>query len=103
MAVVASAVVFTCMPGHLAQAAGPLQLVPFLAVAMLLSYIVLRTGALLPGIAVHTLLNLATVAYLAGAIPNLVWAAIVIIGLGAYATGAERAGRRLGFMTAVAG
>ncbi len=103
VAVAASAVVFTCMPGHLAQAAGPLQLVPFLAIAMLLTYIVLRTGALLPGVAVHALLNLATVAYLAGAIPNLVWASVVIVGLGAYALGAERAGRRLGLMTPVAG
>ena len=30
-----------------------------------------------PGIAVHALLNVATVAYLAGAIPNTVWAGIV--------------------------
>jgi membrane protease YdiL (CAAX protease family) len=103
VAVVGSAVVFTCMPGHLAQVAGPLQLVPFLSIAMLLTYIVLRTGALLPGVAVHALLNLATVAYLEGAIPNPVWAAVVIVGLGAYALGAERAGRRLGLMTPVPG
>lgn len=101
VAVVASAVVFTCMPGHLAQVTGPLQVVPFLSIAMLLTYIVLRTGALLPGIAVHALLNLATVAHLDGAIPNPVWAAIVIVGLGAYALGAERAGRRLGLMAPV--
>ncbi len=59
----------------------------------------LRTGALVPGIAVHTLLNIATVAYLAGAMTNPVWAGFVIVGLGAYAWGAERAGRRLGRMT----
>jgi membrane protease YdiL (CAAX protease family) len=101
VAVVGSAVVFTCMPGHLAQAAGPLQLVPFLSMAMLLTYIVLRTGALLPGIAVHALLNLATVAHLDGAIPYPAWVAIVALGLSAYALGAERAGLRLGLMTPV--
>lgn len=101
VAVVGSAIAFTCMPGHLAQVDGPLQLVPFLAIAMLLTYTVLRTGALLPGIAVHALLNIATVAYLAHAMPNLVWASIVIVGLGSYAWGAERAGRRLGRMTPV--
>ena len=91
------------MPGHLAQVGGPLELVPFLAIAMLLTYTVLRTGALVPGIAVHTLLNVATVAYLAHAMPNPAWAAIVIVGLGAYAWGAERAGRRLGRMSPVTG
>jgi len=103
VAVVTSAVVFTCMPGHLAQVAGPLQLVPFLAIAMLLTYIVLRTGALLPGIAVHALLNLATVAHLDGAIPYPAWVVIVAVGLGAYAMGAERAGRRLGLLAPAAG
>jgi membrane protease YdiL (CAAX protease family) len=98
VAVIGAAIAFTCMPGHLAQVAGPLQLVPFVAIAMLLTYTVLRTGALVPGIAVHALLNVATVAYLMGAIPNVVWAGIVIVGLGSYAWGAERAGRRLGRM-----
>jgi hypothetical protein len=102
VAVIGAAIAFTCMPGHLAQVTGPLQVVPFLAIAMLLTYTVLRTGALVPGIAVHALLNIATVAYLAGAMPNPVWAATVIIGLGAYAWGAERAGRRLGRMAPMA-
>ncbi|MGZ8753524.1 MAG: CPBP family glutamic-type intramembrane protease [Acidimicrobiia bacterium] len=102
VAVIGSAVVFTCMPGHLAQVDGPLTLVPFLAIAMLLTYSVLRTGALLPGIAVHALLNVATVAYLDGVIPNPAWVAVVIVGLGAYAWGAERAGRRLGLMSPMA-
>ena len=101
VAVVGAAVTFTCMPGHLAQVGGPLEIVPFLAIAMLLTYTVLRTGALVPGIAVHALLNVATVAYLAGAMPNPVWAATVVLGLGAYAWGAERAGRRLGHMSPV--
>lgn len=101
VAVVGSAVAFTAMPGHLAQVGGPLELVPFLAIAMLLTYTVLRTGALVPGIAVHALLNVATVAYLAGAMPNPAWAAVVIVSLGAYAWGAERAGRRLGRMSPV--
>jgi hypothetical protein len=101
VAVVGAAVTFTCMPGHLAQVSGPLELIPFLAIAMLLTYTVLRTGALVPGIAVHALLNIATVAYLAHAMPNPVWAGIVIVGLGSYAWGAERAGRRLGRMAPV--
>ena len=63
---------------------------------MLLTYTVLRTGALGPGIAAHALLNVATVAYLEGVLPHALWAGFVVAGLGAYAWGAERAGRRLG-------
>ena len=92
------------MPGHLAQAAGPLQLVPFLSIAMLLTYIVLRTGAVAARDRRARVLDLATVAYLDGAIPYPAWVAIVALGLGAYALGAERPPAvRLGLMTPVPG
>lgn len=99
VAIAGAAVAFTCMPGHLQQVGDPLALVPFLAIAALLTYCVLRTGALGPGVAVHALLNLATVAYLVGAIPPFAWGLVVALGLGLYARGAETAGRRLGHLT----
>jgi membrane protease YdiL (CAAX protease family) len=76
--------------------------VPFIAIALLLTYVVLRTGDLLPGMLVHALLNLATVCYLSGGMPRAVWAITVVAGLGIYAWGAETAGRRLGVVLPVA-
>jgi len=102
-AVVTAAVTFACMPGHLAQVTGNAwRLVPFVAIAMLWSYVVLRTGDLWPGLLVHALLNIATVCYLDGAISRPLWSLIVIVALGSYAWGAERAGRRLGLVRTVA-
>jgi membrane protease YdiL (CAAX protease family) len=72
--------------------------VPFVAVGLLLSYVVLRTGNLVVGLLVHALLNLATVCYLSGSIPRPVWALVVILALAGFARGAERAGRRLGLV-----
>lgn len=102
VAVVTAAATFACMPGHLDQVGGAAwRLVPFIAIALLLTYVVLRTGDLLPGMLVHVLLNLATVCYLADAMPREVWALTVVVGLGGYAWGAERAGRRLGVVLPV--
>jgi membrane protease YdiL (CAAX protease family) len=99
VAVVGAAAVFTAMPGHLEQMSSPLHALPFAALAMLLTYTVLRTGAVVPGVAAHALLNIATVAYLQGSIPRGLWSALVVAGLGTYAWGADRAGRRLGALT----
>jgi hypothetical protein len=102
VAVVTAAAGFTLMPGHLQQVGGAAwRLVPFVAIALLLTYVVLRTGDLLPGMLVHALLNLATVCYLSGGMPRGLWAITVVVGLGSYAWGAERAGRRLGLVLPV--
>jgi hypothetical protein len=99
VAVIGAALAFTVMPGHLEQMATPLHAVPFAALAMLLTYTVLRTGAIVPGVAVHALLNVATVAYLEGTIPRGMWTLFVVAGLGVYAWGADRAGQRLGLIS----
>jgi membrane protease YdiL (CAAX protease family) len=89
---------FTVAPGHLAQAAAAWRLVPFVALGLLLSYVVLRTGNVVVGLFLHVLLNLATVCYLSGSIPRPAWALVVIVALAGYARGVERAGRRLGLV-----
>jgi hypothetical protein len=98
IALVTAAASFTLMPGHLAQVGAAWQAVPFISVGLLLTYVVLRTGALLPGILVHALLNLATVCYLWGAMPRVLWVLTVVAALASYGLGAEQAGRRLGLM-----
>ena len=99
VALTVAAATFTVGPGHLSQAGTALwRLLPFVAVGLLLSYVVLRTGNLVVGLLVHALLNLATVCYLSGSIPRPVWALVVILALAGFARGAERAGRRLGLV-----
>jgi CAAX prenyl protease-like protein len=99
VALAVAATTFTVGPGHLAQiGTAAWRVVPFVAIGLLLSYVVLRTGNLFAGLLVHTLLNLVTVCYLSGSIPRDAWALVVIVGLGGYALGAERAGQRLGLV-----
>ena len=61
-AIVASGLVFTVLPGHVAQMSDTLHALPFVCLGMVLGYAMLRTGALLPAVVVHALLNLATIA-----------------------------------------
>ena len=66
VAIVASGVIFTILPGHVAQISDTLHALPFVALGMVLGYAMLRTGALLPAVVVHALLNLATIAVFKG-------------------------------------
>ncbi|MFN8035066.1 MAG: hypothetical protein U0V73_03965 [Acidimicrobiia bacterium] len=102
-AVLTAAATFACTPGHIDQVSGQAwRLVPFVSLALLWTYVVLRTGDVLPGLLAHALLNIATVCYAQGALPRSVWAVTVVVILGAYAWSAERAGRRLGVVQPVA-
>lgn len=98
VAVAGSSLLFLAMPGHLAQVRSPLAVVPFVAVAVSFGYVVLRTGDLLPGVVAHAVLNLATVTHTEGGMSRVVWAAVVIVTLWAYARGAVRAATRRGFL-----
>ena len=103
VALVVAAASFTFGPGHVSEIGSTAwRAVPFVAVALLLSYVVLRTGNLVAGLLVHTLLNLTTTCYLTGGISRDAWALVVILGLGGFALGAERAGQRLGLMVPAA-
>jgi hypothetical protein len=102
VALVVAAASFTVGPGHFSQITAAWRIVPFVVIALLLTYVVLRTGNIVAGLLVHTLLNLATICYLSGSISRGTWAAIVILGLGGFAFGAEHAGRRLGLVVPIA-
>jgi len=100
-AIVASGVVFTFLPGHVAQISDTLHAFPFICLGMVLGYAMLRTGALLPAVVVHALLNLATIATFEGDLnPGLrsILAATLLLSL---VLGTVVAGRRLGIFRPV--
>jgi membrane protease YdiL (CAAX protease family) len=100
-AIVASGVVFTVLPGHVAQISDTLHALPFVALGMVLGYAMLRTGALLPAVVVHALLNLATIASFKGAMSPLLRSTLAASLLLALVLGTVVAGRRLGIFRLV--
>jgi hypothetical protein len=97
VALVASALLFTALPGHVAQMTNLTSVVPFASLAMLLGYTALRTGSLLPGMVVHLLLDVVTLTFLAGAVSASSRAMFAATTLTALMLGLMMAGRRLGF------
>jgi hypothetical protein len=69
-AVVVGSVVFTILPGHVAQMSDAFHALPFASLGLVLGYTVLRTGGLIPATIVHALLNLATITAMEGAAPS---------------------------------
>jgi membrane protease YdiL (CAAX protease family) len=96
VAIVASGVIFTVLPGHVAQMSDTLHALPFVCLGMVLGYAMLRTGALLPATVVHALLNLATIAAFRGEISIELRTALAATALVALILGTAVAGRRLG-------
>jgi hypothetical protein len=101
VAIVASGVVFTILPGHVAQINDTLHAMPFVCLGMVLGYAMLRTGALLPGVLVHAVLNLATIAALEGAISPALRTLLAASALMALVLCTVVAGRRLGIFRLV--
>ena len=66
VAILASGIVFMLLPGHVAQMSSATRALPFAALGIILAYVVLRTGALIPAVVTHALLNLITIAALTG-------------------------------------
>jgi membrane protease YdiL (CAAX protease family) len=100
-AIVASGLVFTVLPGHVAQISDTLHALPFACLGMVLGYAMLRTGALLPAVVVHALLNLATIATLQGDMNPAVRSTLAAALLLALVLGTIVAGRRLGIFARV--
>lgn len=100
-AIVASGVIFTVLPGHVAQISDTLHALPFVALGMVLGYAMLRTGALLPAVVVHALLNLATIATLRGDMSPALRSTLAAALLIALVLGTVVAGRRLGIFRLV--
>ena len=84
VAIGGSGLVFTLLPGHVAQMSSTLGAVPFASLGIVLGYVVLRTGALLPATAVHASLNLVTIAALTtgtGGTARMAFAATALVAL----------------------
>ncbi len=95
-ALLGAAIVFSALPGHVAQMHGPSASLSFASLALVLGYVVLRTGALWPAVIVHALLDVTTLAAWQGAGSPGVRLALAATALVALVAGADVAGRRLG-------
>jgi membrane protease YdiL (CAAX protease family) len=100
-AIVASGLVFTVLPGHLSQISDTVHALPFAALGMVLGYAMLRTGALLPAVVVHALLNVATIAAFEGEMSALLRSTLAATLLVSLVLGTVVAGRRLGIFRLV--
>ncbi|MEX2269408.1 MAG: CPBP family intramembrane glutamic endopeptidase [Acidimicrobiia bacterium] len=97
-ALLIGSLVFSALPGHIAQMSDALHALPFASLGLVLGYAVLRTGALIPAAIVHALLNLVTLAVLAGDMSVAVRNAISTVALLALVSGTVVAGLRLGVL-----
>jgi hypothetical protein len=98
VALLAAGLVFTLLPGHVAQMSDGLHALPFACLGVVLGYAVLRTGALFPAAVVHALLNLATIAALEGEVSPAVRSLLAASALVALVLATIVAGRRLGIL-----
>jgi hypothetical protein len=97
-ALLAGGLIFTLLPGHVAQMNSALTALPFASLGVVLGYAVLRTGALLPAVVVHAFLNIATIAVLAGEVSVEMRTALALVALVALVSGTIVAGLRLGML-----
>jgi membrane protease YdiL (CAAX protease family) len=98
IALLVGSVVFSLLPGHVAQMSDALHALPFASLGLVLGYAVLRTGALIPATIVHALLNLVTLAVLAGHMSVSSRGALSAAALFALLAGTVTAGLRLGIL-----
>jgi hypothetical protein len=93
---IGAGLVFSSLPGHVAQMTGAANVVPFLSLAVLLGYVALRSGSIIPGFLVHLAVDLAALAYFAGELPAALRVIIDVGALVGVVLGLMLAGRRLG-------
>lgn len=101
VALLAAGLVFTLLPGHVAQMSSTLHALPFACLGVVLGYAVLRTGALFPAAVVHSVLNLATIAAISGTISPNLRILLATSALLALVLGTTVAGLRLGILRRV--
>jgi len=97
-AVVMGSVVFSILPGHVAQMDHAFQALPFVSLGLVLGYTVLRTGAIIPATVIHALMNLATITAMDGNSPSGARNAFVAIALVTLVLSTVVAGLRLGIL-----
>ncbi|HEU5301103.1 MAG TPA: CPBP family intramembrane glutamic endopeptidase [Acidimicrobiia bacterium] len=100
-ALVAAGVVFSLLPGHVAQMHAPISTLPFASLSLVLGWAVLRSGALWPVIVTHLVLNLATFGSVAGGFSAGGRMAICLAALVGLLVAADVAGRRAGTLRPV--
>ncbi len=93
---VGAGVVFSLLPGHVDQMTGATNIFPFVSLAVLLGYVALRSGSILPGFLVHLMIDLAALAFFAGDLTGTMRVFIDLGALIALVLGLMVAGRRLG-------
>ena len=92
---VGAAFVFSSLPGHVEQMTGAASVLPFVSLAVLLGYVALRSGSLIPGFLVHLTIDLVAFAFFAGALPNSLRLGVDVGALIGLELGLMLAGRRL--------
>jgi len=97
-ALVVGSVVFSILPGHVAQMDGAFRALPFASLGLVLGYTILRTGALIPVTIVHALMNLATIAAMDGTTSSGSRSAFVAVVLVTLVIATVVAGLRLGIL-----
>jgi hypothetical protein len=97
-AVLMGGVVFSILPGHVAQMNDAFQALPFASLGLVLGWTVLRTGGIIPATFVHALMNLATIAAMDGNSPSGARNAFVAIALVTLVIATVVAGLRLGIL-----
>jgi membrane protease YdiL (CAAX protease family) len=102
IALLAAGLVFTLLPGHVAQMSDGLHALPFACLGVVLGYAVLRTGAMFPAAVVHALLNLATIAALEGRVSLGLRSFLAAACLASLVLSTVVAGRRLGILRPMA-
>ena len=95
VALLAAGLIFTLLPGHVAQMSDTLHALPFASLGIVLGYAVLRTGALIPAAIVHALLNLTTIAAVSTGAPVALRTGLATAALLALVAGTILAGARL--------
>jgi membrane protease YdiL (CAAX protease family) len=98
IALLVGSIVFSALPGHIDQMSDALHALPFASLGLVLGYAVLRTGALVPATIVHSMLNLVTLAVLAGEMPVASRNLLSTGALLALVVGTIAAGLRLGVL-----
>ncbi len=101
VALVVAGIVFSLLPGHVAQMQAAISTLPFASLSLVLGWAVLRTGALWPVIITHVVLNLATFGSAAGGISGTERVLICLTALIGLLVGADLAGRRTGTLRTV--
>jgi hypothetical protein len=96
VALLAGALAFSALPGHVVQMQGLVSVPPFASLAVLLGWVVLRTGVLWPAIAAHALLNVSTITVGVTEAPDALRLLLAAVTLCAVVVGADVAGRRTG-------